>query len=151
MHRDLNADKCKFLALGRWRGVLEQEDIPLNYMKLSDSLEMVGVIMKATWSRTRKVNCDIIQDKMNKIINTWKSGKFMDLNSRPWSINTYTLTKIWFKCHSVDLRASDIGTFTSKVKSWLLQDQLEKPQEFVLFRPILKGGLGLHNVRPWRL
>ena len=147
LHRDLNADKCKFLALGRWRGMLEQEDIPLNYMRLSDSLEMVGVVMKATWSQTRKVNCDMIQSKVNNIINSWKSGKFMDLTSRPWSINTYTLTKIWFKCHTVDLRESDIGTVTSKVKSWLFQDQLEKPQEFVLFRPIIKGGLGMHNVR----
>ena len=38
LHRDITADKCKFLALGRWRGVLEQEDIPLKYMKLSDTL-----------------------------------------------------------------------------------------------------------------
>ena len=147
LHRDLNADKCKFLALGRWRGMLEQEDIPLNYMKLLDSLEMVGVVMKATWSQTRKVNGDIIQAKVNTIINSWRSGKFMDITSRPWSVNTYTLTKIWFKCHTVDLRVSDISTVTSKVKSWLFQDQLEKPQEFILYRPILRGGLGLHDVR----
>ena len=37
-------------------GQVEQEDIPLNYMVLSDSLKMVGVELKATWSQTRKVN-----------------------------------------------------------------------------------------------
>ena len=126
--------------------MLEQEDIPLNYMKLSDSLEMVGVVMKATWSQTRKVNGDIIQVKVNAIINSWKSGKFMDLTSRPWSVNTYTLTKIWFKCHSVDLRVSDISTITSKVKSWLFQDQLEKPQEFVLYRPIVNFKLFKYHI-----
>ena len=147
LHRDITADKCKFLALGRWRGVLEQEDIPLKYMKLSDSLEMVGVELKATWSQTRKTNGELIQSKVNAIINSWKSGKFMDLTLRPWSLNNFTLTKIWFKSHTVDLRVSDITSVTSKVKSWLFQDQLEKPQEFVLHRPISFGGLGLHNVR----
>ena len=147
LHRNPASGKCKFLALGRWRGVLEQEDIPLNYMVLSDSLEMVGVELKATWSQTRKANGDIIQTRVNTIINSWKSGKFMDLTSRPWSLNTYSLTKVWFKCHTVDLRVADTTSVTSKVKSWLFQDQLEKPEEFVLHRPVHMGGLGLHNVK----
>ena len=94
LHRDLLADKCKFLALGRWRGVLEQEDIPLDYMKLSESLEMVGVELKATWSQTRKVNGDSIQSKVTAVVNSWKAGKFMDMTSRPWSLNTYALSKV---------------------------------------------------------
>ena len=81
LHRDPTSMKCKFLALGRWRGVLEQEDIPLRYMVLSDSLEMVGVELKATWSQTRKVNGDVIQTRVNNTINPWKSGKFMDLQA----------------------------------------------------------------------
>ena len=76
----------------------------------------------------------------------WKSGKFMDLTSRPWSLNSFALSKIWFKCHTVDLRMTDTSSITSKVKSWLYQDQLEKPEEMVLHRPIQMGGLGLHNV-----
>ena len=64
-------------------GQVEQEDIPLNYMVLSDSLEMVGVELKATWSQTRKVNGDIIQARVSSIINAWKSGKFMDISCRP--------------------------------------------------------------------
>ena len=71
----------------------------------------------------------------------------MDLTSRPWSLITYTLTKVWFKCHTVDLRVADISSVTSKIKSWLFQDQLEKPEEFVLHRPVHMGGLGLHNVK----
>ena len=112
LHRDPASGKCKFMALGRWRGVLEQEDIPLSYMELSNSLEMVGVELKATWSQTRKANGDIIQTRVNNIVNSWKSGKFMDLTSRPWSLNTYTLTKVWFKCHTVDLRVADYTSVT---------------------------------------
>ena len=33
------------------------------------------------------------------------------------------------------------------MKSWLYADQLEKPEEMILFRPSTHGGLGLHNVK----
>ena len=58
LHRDPASGKCKLLALGRWKGTLQQEDIPLNYMILSDSLGMVGVDLKSTWVQSRKVNGD---------------------------------------------------------------------------------------------
>ena len=147
LHRDPMAGKCKFLALGRWRGMLEQEDIPLSYMVLSESLDMVGVELRATWAKTRQANGEIIQDKVSVTVNAWKSGKFMDLTSRPWSLNCYALSKIWHRCHTIDLRVLDVSKITSKVKSWLFQDQLEKPEEFVLYRPIFIGGLGLQNVK----
>ena len=67
----------------------------------------------------------------------------MDISSRPRSLNSYALSKVWFRCHSVDLRVSDINSVTSKVKSWLFQDQLEKPEEMVLHRPISMGGFGI--------
>ena len=71
----------------------------------------------------------------------------MDLSCRPWSINTYALSKVWFKCYTGDIRAMDSSSISSKVRSWLFQDQLEKPQEMILYRPIQMGGLGLHNVK----
>ena len=33
------------------------------------------------------------------------------------------------------------------IKSWLYCDQLEKPEEVVLYLPRERGGLGLHNVK----
>jgi hypothetical protein len=97
------------------KGTLQQEDIPLNYMILSDSLEMVGVELKSSWVQSRKVNGDAIQ--------------------------------VWFKCHTVDIRFLDSSNISSKVRSWLFQDQLEKPQAMILYRLIQMGGLGLHNVK----
>ena len=126
---------------------MEQEDIPLNYMVLSESLEMVGVEIKATWVQTKKANGDIIQSRVSKTVIAWKSGKFMDLSCRPWSLNNFALSKVWFRCHTVDLRMIDITKVTSNVKSWLFQDQLEKPEEMILHRPIHMGGLGLQNVK----
>ena len=86
LHRDPQAGKCKFFSLDRWRGYLQQEDIPCNYMVLSDYLDMVGVILKAT--QTRKANGDEIQTRIRNIIGLWKAGKFMPLTQRPWSDNT---------------------------------------------------------------
>ena len=70
----------------------------------------------------------------------------MNLTDRPWSLNSFAMSKVWFRCHTVDLRILDVTNLTSKVKSWLFQDVLEKPGEPVLYRPIERGGLGLHNI-----
>ena len=36
LHRDPTSGKVKFLPLGRWRGTLQQEDIPVPYILLSE-------------------------------------------------------------------------------------------------------------------
>ena len=56
LHRDPATKKCKFLPLARWRGTLQQEDIPCCYMSISDHLDMIGVELRATWTQTRKHN-----------------------------------------------------------------------------------------------
>ena len=65
----------------------------------------------------------------------------------PYKQKTYAFSKIWFKCHTVDLWATDITSLTSKAKSWLFQDMLEKPEPMILYRPIHMGGLGLHEIK----
>ena len=147
LHRDPSTKKCKFLPLARWRGTLEQTDIPCPYMSLSDHLDMVGVELRATWSQTKKANGDIVQTRVNNTCKMWKTGKFMHLSMRSWSINNYCLSKVWFRTHSVDLRVMDISSITSSVKSWLYADQLIKPEEKVMFRPPTYGGLGVHHVK----
>ena len=149
LHRDPASQKCKFLPLGRWRRTLQQEDLPpaCQYMVLSDHLDMVGVQLRATWTQTRKSNGDIVQERVANTINPWKAGKFMPLSMRPWSINCYVLSKVWFRCGSVDLRVSDLSAISSSVKSWLYADLLEKPSEAVMCRPASHGGLGLTSVK----
>ena len=63
MHRDPTAGKCKFLALGRWKGTLTQEDLPCNFFSLSDHLDMLGVTLMATHTATRKANGDELQEQ----------------------------------------------------------------------------------------
>ena len=71
----------------------------------------------------------------------------MPLTQRPFSINCYCLSKIWFRCASLPLRACDFSTITSSLKSWIYADQLEKPNELALYRPRKHGGLALINVQ----
>ena len=67
--------------------------------------------------------------------------------ARPFSINTYCLSKVWFRTSSLDLREGDIAAITSKAKSYIYPDLLQKPSEVTLFRKVQDGGLGLHHVR----
>ena len=147
LHRDPASKKCKFLPLGRWRGVLTQEDVPCPYMLISDHLDMLGVELRATHTQTRKVNGDQIQDRVKNTIGPWQSGRFMSLTQRPWSVNSYAISKVWFKCNCIDIRALDSNSVTSKVKAWIFADLLEKPEEMICYRPSSYGGLGLHHVK----
>ena len=108
LHRDPTSGKVKFLPLGRWRGTLQQEDLPVRYIVMSEHLDMVGVKLMATAQKTRKINCDELQDRVQKTIGPWRGGKFMPLTSRPHSINTYCLSKIWFRTSSINLRLCDL-------------------------------------------
>ena len=147
LHRDPATGKCQVLPLGRWRGTLQQEDIPHPYMKLTGSLAMVGVELTACWMRTRQVNCEELRSRVQKTVGSRRSGKFNSLVTRPYSLNSYCLSKLWFKTSSLDLRASDVTFLHTKAKSYIYQDLLQKPSELVLFRPTDKGGFGLQHVQ----
>ena len=108
---------------------------------------MVGVELMASWQQTRKVNNDELLLRVKSTIGNWKAGKFMPLVCRPFSLNSYCLSKVWFRTHSVDLRAGDLTALTSACKSWLNQDMLEKPSELLLYQPVEESGLGMHHVQ----
>ena len=147
LHRNPASNKCKVLALGRWKGTLQQEDIPLPYLKLTDHLDFLGCKLYANYSASRRENGEILKKKVKDLIGFWKTGKFLPLTSRPWSINTFCLPKLWYKTGCLDIRVGDSSAITSTIKSWLFQDMLEKPQEMVTYRQVGLGGLGLHCVK----
>ena len=108
---------------------------------------MVGVELRASWVQTRRANGDIAQQRINDTVRRWKTGKFMELSLRSWSLNMYCFSKVWFRTHSVDLREMDVMKITSMAKSWLYGDMLLKPEEVLLHRPVTAGGLSVLNVR----
>ena len=147
LHRDPNSGKCKVLLLGKWRQTVRQEDIPLDYVKVSDHLDMLGVVLKATVTQTRMVNGDEIVRKVKSKVGSWQGGRFMPLSQRPCSVNCYVFSMVYFRCNSIDLRVKDFNSITSSVKSWLYKDQFEKPEDIILYRPIELGGLGLDHLK----
>ena len=147
LHRDPTEGKCKFLALGRWKGTLSQEDLPCNFFRLSDQLDMLGVTLKATYMATRKANGEVLQEKIKKVVGPWRAGKYMPLIMRPYSLNSYALPKLWHRCNTINLRIGDINNINKLVKSWLYADLLEKPEELALYRHPADGGLGLHHIQ----
>ena len=108
---------------------------------------MVGIQLMANYQKTRKFNCDNMQTKVQNIIGSWRGGKFMPLINRPKSINLFCLSKLWYKCSTINLRVCDVNKISSNIKSWLFADQLEKPEAHVLFRSRMEGGLGLVSVQ----
>ena len=147
LHRDPDVGKVKFLPLGKWRGTLRQEDLPFQYIRLSDHLDFLGVELRATYTQTRKANGEQLQQKIKTVVGSWKAGRFMPLILRPHTINCFGLSKMWFKCSSINLREQDITYINGQVKSWLYQDCLEKPCELTLYRNTNDGGLGLLNMK----
>ena len=147
LHRDPASNKCKFLPLGKWRKELQQEMIPTPYMRLTDTLDMVGVQLCALWSKTRQKNGDAIKQKVQKLVGSWRSGKFLPLIQRPYSVNTYALSLVWFRSCCVNLRENDFAAVTSSIKKWLYADLLFKPEELILHRHVKNGGLGLVSVK----
>ena len=114
---------------------------------MSEHLDMVGVKLLASFQKTRKVNWDELQTKVQNITGAWKGGKFMPLISRPHSLNTYCLSKVQLRCSSINLRVCDITKISSYMKSWLYADQLEKPEDIVVYRSRNMGGLGLVHLQ----
>ena len=146
VHRDVNQDKCKVLLLGNWRR-LNQEDIPVPYLRLSEYLDMLGLTLMATFTQTRKANGDILVTKVKNIFGGWRAGRFMPMTDRGWSINTYGLSKVWYRTHCVDLRQSDINNINKSVRQYLFADQLEVPMEIVRYRSKVSGGLNIFHVK----
>ena len=71
----------------------------------------------------------------------------MPLTMRPSSINSFVLSKVWFRCSSIDLRVADVIAVNSSIKSWLYGDMFQKPPEMVMCRPTSYGGLGVLSVK----
>ena len=134
LHRDPSAGKVKFPALGKWKKTLKQEDLPFQYITLSDHLDFVGIELCPSYQQTRSVNGTTLQEKVQKTTGPWLAGRFMPLTMRPHSISTYALSKVWFKCCSINLRVQDIDRINHFEKMWLYKDCLEKPSELVLYR-----------------
>ena len=145
LHRDISSKKCKILLMGEWKK-WSQDEIPLNFLTKSDFLDMLGVKIYSNYTETRRKNGEMLVKGVKETIDRWKSGKFMAFTDRTSCVNTYVLSKIWYKTSAIDFNKGDFEKITSYIKSWLYQDSLLKPDEILLYRKITDGGLGLFHI-----
>ena len=71
----------------------------------------------------------------------------MNLTLRPHSVHTFAISKLLYKCNTIDPRVEDLECFSSTAKSFIHADLLFRPCELVLYRNIKDGGLGLSHVQ----
>ena len=69
LHRDTTSNKCKILLLGDWVMKYSQKDIPLDYLRLTNCLDMLVVRLTAKYATTKSFNGDnvtkIVKAKIN--------------------------------------------------------------------------------------
>ena len=147
LHRssDPSNQKCNLLALGRWTK-WTQADSPLDYMKVVDYINLLGVKLARTTTKTREINGSELVTSVQSKLNHFKAGRHSDLVLKPHSANCYLLSKISHKAGAVHLRSTDVKKLQSCIRSWVSQELLKNPPEVLLYRDPSEGGLGLVNV-----
>ena len=147
LHRatDPNNRKCSILALGKWAR-WAQADSPFNYMKVVDSINLLGVKLARTTTRTHELNGSELGASVKAKLNHFKAGRHSALVLKPHLANVYLLLKISHKAVAVHLRCTDVKKIQSAICSWVTQELLKNPPEVLLFRNTTEGGLGLVDV-----
>ena len=78
LHRNPETKKCQLLALGRW-SAWKQTNSPLNYMKVTEELNILGVRMTRSTQTTRVLNGEELVQRIRDTTNAFKAGRFMTM------------------------------------------------------------------------
>ena len=118
---DPKNQKCCILALGKWAR-WSQADSPLNYMKVVDSINLLGVKLAWTTTRTRKLKGSELVASVQSKLNHFKAGRHSALVLKPHLANVYLVSKISHKAAAVHLRCTDLKKIQSAIRSWVTQE-----------------------------
>ena len=146
-HRDPASQKCKVTPLGGWKEWLNQETVPLPFLLVSDHLDILGVKIFESWSKTRHKAGDELKLKIKHIRDTWRRGRFYDFLLRPHVVNTYLFSNIWHKASSINLLCSDMDKIQSEGNDFVHTDCYLRPEKSVNYLSKKEGGLQINHVR----
>ena len=105
LHRDPSTRKCQILTLGRWSS-WKQQDSPLNFMSVVDQLCFLDLKLCRSSAKTRAINGEDLTKKVKMAVAVYKSGRHSPLICRPFTINTFVMSKIAYRSSIVNLRSS---------------------------------------------
>ena len=146
-HRDPASQKCKVTPLGDWKNWLNQESVPLPFLLVSDHLDILGVKIFESWSKTRHQAGNELKQKIKSIRDTWRRGRFYDFLMRPHVVNTYLFSNIWHKASSINLLCSDMDKIQSEGNDYVFADCYLRPEKCVNYMGKKEGGLKINHVR----
>ena len=103
LHRDPQTKKCQLLALGRWSG-WKQANSPLEYMRVTEELNILGVRMTRSTQTSRVINGEELVQRVRDTTNAFKAGRFLPLTTRPWVTNIYLMSRINYRLCAFNFR-----------------------------------------------
>ena len=146
-HRDPSSQKCKITPLGEWKEWLNQETVPLPFLLVSDHLEVLGVKIFESWSKTRHTAGNELKQKIKHIRDSWRRGRFYDFLLRPHVVNTYLFSNIWHKASAINLLCSDMNKMQSEGNDYVFTDCYLRPEKPINYMERRDGGLQIIHVR----
>lgn len=79
-------------------------------------IDMLGVKLYPGYAETRRENGLTLCGKIGEHIRAYRSGKFIPLTLRLEAINTFVLSKIWYRTANVNLLKTHIKLINSSIK-----------------------------------
>ena len=146
-HRDPTSQKCKITPLGDWKVWLNQNTVPLPFLVVSDHLEILGVKIFEAWLTTRQTAGTELKQKIQRIRDTWRGGRFYDFLLRPHVVNTYLFSNIWHKASSINLLCKDMDKIQRDGNDYVYTDCYLRPEKLVNYIDKSAGGLQIVHVR----
>jgi len=139
--------ECKVTPIGRWKEWITQEAVPLPFLLVTDHLEILGVKMYESWSKTRRAAGEELEVKIKHIRDKWRRGRFYELLLRPHVVKTYLFSNMWHKAGSVNLLCTDLDKIQSEGNDYVFADCYLRPEEVVNYLGKNAGGLEINHIR----
>ena len=146
-HRNPLTQKCKVTLFGPWKQKFNQENIPLPFLQVTDHLDILGVSIYENWRKTQKENGSKIVNKVNRVADKWKGGRFYDYLLRPHIVNTYLYSNVWYAASVVDFQLGHLDEIQKKGNHYVHADCFLKPQNVANYLPRNQMGLGIVHIR----
>ena len=68
LHRNPLSRKIKLLPLGKWKNALRLADLPVNYIGISNHSDMMGVILKSSYTLSKQENGESLVERIANTI-----------------------------------------------------------------------------------
>ena len=146
-HRDPLSLKCRITPLGKWKEWLTQDNVPLPFHQISHHLEVLGVTIFESWSKTRQTAGEILKKKIKNIRDAWRGGRFYDFLLRPHTVNTYMFSNVWHQASCINMLCCNMEKIQSEGNDYVYADCYMRPEKAVNYLKKHVGGLDINHVK----